>query len=114
VWGAVIFDHEIGAVGSAYPSRQMGAHQKIRSAPRLFFAGSKFVKICHSFFRFQGMLTIRTNSSATQIVCKTNCFPVNVAWHDEERSVGISRKSEKTASAVRRKHQREHNGKKDG
>jgi len=39
---------------------------------------------------------------------------VDVAWHDEERSVGISRKSEKTASAVRRKHQREHNGKKDG
>jgi hypothetical protein len=34
---------------------------------------------------------------------------VDVAGHDEERSVGIARKPEKTASAsaVRRKHQRE-------
>lgn len=39
---------------------------------------------------------------------------VDLAGHDEERSVGIARKSEKTASAVRRKHQREHDGKKDG
>jgi hypothetical protein len=37
---------------------------------------------------------------------------VDVAGHDEERSVCIARKSEKTASAVRRKHQREHDGKK--
>ena len=39
---------------------------------------------------------------------------VDVAGHDEERCVGIARKSEKTASAVRCKHQRQDDGKKDG
>jgi hypothetical protein len=41
---------------------------------------------------------------------------VDVAGHDEERSVGIPRKPEKTASAstVRRKYQREQDGKNDG
>ena len=41
---------------------------------------------------------------------------VDVAWHDEDRPAGIARKPEKTASAsaVWRKHQREHDGKKDG
>ena len=39
---------------------------------------------------------------------------VNVAWHDEGRPVGIARKPEKAASAVRRKHQREQDSKKDG
>ena len=39
---------------------------------------------------------------------------VDVAGHYEERSMGIARKSEKTSSAVRCKHQREHDGKKDG
>ena len=41
---------------------------------------------------------------------------VDVAGHDEKRSVGIARKPEKTASAsaVRRKHQREKDGKNDG
>jgi hypothetical protein len=41
---------------------------------------------------------------------------VDVAGHDEEWSLGIARKPEKTASAfaVRRKHQREQDGKNDG
>jgi len=39
---------------------------------------------------------------------------IDLAGHDEERSVGIARKSEKTASPVRRKHQGDQNGDGDG
>ena len=51
--------------------------------------------------------------------CDQDCLQhkllsVDVAGHDEERSVGIAHKPEKTASAMRRKRQREHDGKKDG
>lgn len=45
---------------------------------------------------------------------KNELLSVDLAGHDEERSVSIARKSEKTASPVRRKHQRGQNGDGDG
>ena len=62
------------------------------------------------------MFTTRANSTAMKIILQDKLSSIDVVRHDEERSVGIASKPEKTASAsaVRRKHQREQDGKNDG
>jgi hypothetical protein len=72
--------------------------------------------LCHPFSDAATRCSRQSEQHSDKDRLQDKLPSVDVAGHDEERSVGIACNPEKTASAsaVRRKHQREQNGKNDG
>src|SRR5262249_1735910 len=99
----------------AIPQATEWQHIRNQIDAAFIFARTNFVNVfnlCHPFSASTECLRSERTDGEDRLQGKL--LSVDVAGHYEERSMGIARKSEKTSSAVRCKHQREHDGKKDG